>query len=92
MDKEIGVTEARKQFASLIEQVKHQHDSYVIIRNGKRAAALVPVEAYDRQVRERERLFEAIANLQVANQGVDPDDALADVLDAQRAVRSQETA
>ena len=88
MEKELGITEARKQFASLVEHVKYQGDSYVIVRRGKPAAALVPINIYDRWRKEREQLFEVISKIQEANPQVDPDQVMKDVLEAQQAIRS----
>jgi prevent-host-death family protein len=90
MERQIDITEARKQLASLVEQVKYQRDSYIIVRRGKPAAAIVPLDVYEQQKRERQQLFDAIAAVQAANPQADADQVLKDVLEAQQAVRSSQ--
>ena len=46
MERQLGVTEARKQFAQMIDEVKYKGDNYIIVRHGEPAAAVVPVEVY----------------------------------------------
>ena len=64
MEKVLGVTEARKKFSDIVEQVQHQRDTYLISRYGKPAAAVVPVEVYENWQRQREEFFDLIRNLQ----------------------------
>ena len=40
--KEISVTEAARNFAECVNQVRYQNDSFVLIKNGRRFARLVP--------------------------------------------------
>ena len=64
MEKVLGVTEARRKFSDIVDQVQHQRDSYLISRYGKPAAAVVPVEVYENWQRQREEFFDLIRNLQ----------------------------
>ncbi len=48
MEQALGVTEARTRFAELIDQVRYQGDTVTLLKNGKPAAVLVPVELYER--------------------------------------------
>lgn len=64
MAKKLGVTEARKEFSSIVEQVQYRGDSYVISRYGKPAAAVVPIEVYESWQRRREEFFELIRDIQ----------------------------
>jgi len=91
MERQLGITEARKQLASLVEQVKYHGDTYVIVRRRRPAAALVPMSVYEAWRRERETLFEAIGRIQRANPQADPEEVLKDVLEAQQAVRRSAT-
>jgi prevent-host-death family protein len=88
MERVVGITKARQEFSNVVEQVQYQGDSYVISRHGKPAAAVVPVEVYESWKRQREAFFDAIRNIQEANQDADPDQVMQDVLQAQQAVRS----
>ncbi len=88
MERRLGISEARRQLADLVEQVRYKKDSYIIVRRGKPAAALVPVNVYESWKREREQLFATIRSLQGINPGADPDQVLRDILDAQHEFRT----
>ena len=44
MSRTIKATDAVRAFSDILNSVKYRHESYTIIRGGKPAAALVPVE------------------------------------------------
>ena len=71
MERELGVTEARKEFSDLVERVQYQGDAYIISRHGKPAAAVVPVQVYENWRRQREELFSLIRGMQ-AEADLDP--------------------
>jgi len=87
MERRLGVTEARKELARIIDEVKYKGENYIIIRHGQPAAALVPIEVYRRWQREREDLFAAIRSMQGSNAEAEPDQIMQDVLAAQQVVR-----
>ncbi len=89
MEKSIGVTKARDQFKSIVDEVQYRGDKYIINRHGKPAVAVVPVEIYENWKKERMRLLELIQEVQAANPDAQPDEVMRDVLEAQQAVRSQ---
>ena len=45
MQTEISSTEAVRNFSELLNNIKYRGDRYTVIRGGKPAASLVPVEA-----------------------------------------------
>ena len=45
MPKTINATDAVRAFSEILNSVKYRHETYTIIRGGKPAAALVPVDA-----------------------------------------------
>jgi antitoxin (DNA-binding transcriptional repressor) of toxin-antitoxin stability system len=45
MQTEISATEAVRNFSELLNNIKYRGDRYTVIRGGKPAASLVPVEA-----------------------------------------------
>ena len=90
MEKMIGLTEARKQFSGIVNEVMYQGDTYVIEKQGKPAAAVVPMDVYEQWRRRRERFFDLIRDVQEQNLDVDAANIMQDVLDAQQAVRSQQ--
>ena len=91
MERQLGVTEARKQFAQMIDEVKYRGDNYIIVRHGEPAAAVVPVEVYRQWKREREEFFDLIRSVQAENADADPDQVMREVLEAQQAVRRSAT-
>jgi prevent-host-death family protein len=44
MEREISSTEAVRNFSELLNKIKYRGDRYTVIRGGKPAASLVPVE------------------------------------------------
>jgi len=64
MEKQMGVTEARSEFKTIVDQVQHRGDTYIINRHGKAAAAVVPIDLYKTWQKQREALFEAIHQAQ----------------------------
>ena len=90
MDKELGITEAREKLSELVEQVQYQGATYIISRHGKPAAVVVPIEVYETWKRQRKAFFDAVRRLQSANEAMDPDRVMEDVLQAQQALRSSE--
>lgn len=44
MPKTLNATEAVRSFSEILSSVKYRHESYTIMRGGKPAAVLVPVE------------------------------------------------
>ena len=89
MERMIGLTQARKQFSEMVNQVMYQRDTYVIEKQGKPAVAVVPLEVYDEWRRRRGRFFEMIREMQDQNLDVPADTVMQDVLDAQQAVRAE---
>ncbi len=90
MEKKLGITEARQDFSSIVEEVQYQGQSFVISRHGKPVAAVVPLEVYDNWKQQRKRFFDTIRKIQEANKGADPEQVMKDVLEAQQAIRSSE--
>ena len=87
MERQVGISEARKQLAQMVDQVKYKGENYIIIKHGQPAAAVVPMEVYRQWKREREELFDVIRGIQATNADADPDQVMQAVLKAQQAVR-----
>lgn len=88
MEKSIGVTKARDQFRSIVDEVQYRGDKYVVNRHGKPAVAVVPIEIYENWKKQRRRLLELINEVQAANPDADPEEVMQDILEAQHAARS----
>ena len=87
MERRLGISEARKQLAQMVDQVKYKGENYIIFKHGQPAAAVVPMEVYLQWKREREELFDVIRRIQATNADADPDQVMQAVLEAQQAVR-----
>ena len=90
MERELGITKARETLSDVVEQVQYQGATYIISRHGKPAAAVVPIEVYETWKRQRQAFFDAVRRLQSANEALDPDRVMEDVLQAQQTLRSSE--
>lgn len=88
MERELGITEARSDFGTLVERVQFQGDTYIINRHGKPAAAVVPVQVYESWKRQREELFELIREMQT-DANLDPDKAASLATEVITVVRSR---
>jgi antitoxin (DNA-binding transcriptional repressor) of toxin-antitoxin stability system len=74
MEKELGVTQARQVFGTMVEQVQYQGDTFIIHRHGKPAAAMVPLPVYEAWKRQRQELFDQIRQIQ-RKADLEPDEA-----------------
>ena len=88
MEKVLGVTEARKKFSSIVEQVQYQGDTYLISRHGKPAAAVVPVEVYENWQQQRAEFFDLIRDMQ-EEADLSPEEAVRIAAGAVAATRGQ---
>ena len=64
MEQTIGVTEARTRFSELVDQVRYQGDTVTLLKSGKPAAVLVPVELFERWKAERRGAIAAMRRIQ----------------------------
>jgi prevent-host-death family protein len=91
MEQTIGVTEARTRFAELVDQVRYQGTTVTLLKSGKPAAVLVPVELFERW--KAERRDDALAPMRriQANitEALSDEEAMLLALQAQEAVRTQ---
>ena len=88
MEKVLGVTEARKKFSTIVEQVQHGGDTYVISRYGRPAAAVVPVEVYENWQRQREGFFDLVRSMQ-NEADLSPEEADQVAVEAVAAIRAK---
>lgn len=91
METVLGVTKAREKLSEIVESVQYQNEAYIISRHGRPAAAVVPVEVYESWKRQRKEFFDLIREFQEASGEANPDEVMQDVLEAQQAVRSQQS-
>jgi prevent-host-death family protein len=89
VDKEIGVTQAREEFSSIIKDVQYQSGAYVISRHGEKVAAVVPVQVYQDWKKQRKGFFDQIREIQ-EKADLSPQEASQLAAEAVAAVRSGE--
>ena len=88
MEKTLGITQARDEFSTIIEQVQHQGDSYIISRHGKPAAVVVPISVYEEWKRQRNEFFKSIRRAQ-QEADLSPEEADQIAAEAIEAVRAE---
>jgi len=66
VDSRIGLTALRQDLTHIIDQVKYRGTQYVIVRYDEPAAALVPVDLFERWKHEREEIGAALRDLDAA--------------------------
>jgi prevent-host-death family protein len=88
MERELGVSEARRELSGLIERVQYQGDTFIISRRGTPAAAVVPVKVYENWRQQRDELFSLIREMQ-DEADLDPEEAELLAGEAVAAVRDQ---
>jgi prevent-host-death family protein len=81
MPKTINATEAVRAFSDILNSVKYRHESYTIIRGGKPAASLVPIDTapVKRTLGDLQKLIEGLPKL-----GDDIDRFFSDIEDGVR--------
>jgi prevent-host-death family protein len=90
MEQRLGVTEARTRFSELIDQVRYQGDTVTLIKSGKPAAVLIPVELFERWKAEHRDALASMRRIQAnVTDALSDEEAMALALEAQEAVRTQ---
>ena len=64
MEKTIGVTQARSELNTIVEQVEREGETFIIQRHGKAAAVLVPIELYEMWKQQKESFFDTFRQAQ----------------------------
>ncbi len=88
VEKEVGVTEARKEFSSLVRDVQYQGGAYVISRHGEKAAAVVPIHVYQDWKKQGREFFDQIRDIQ-GKADLSPEEARELAAEAVEAVRTE---
>ena len=88
MERTMKAFDARRQFGKVLNEVAGHGDSYVIERHGEPVAAVVPFRLYQQWKRERDAFFERLAKT-AERVNLDEDEAMAEALAAQQAVRAE---
>ncbi|MCB0043108.1 MAG: type II toxin-antitoxin system Phd/YefM family antitoxin [Caldilineaceae bacterium] len=67
MQQEIALTEARAKLGELVDLVRFRDETIVLVKSGKPAAALIPVEWLERYQRERAAAFQVVDAVRARN-------------------------
>ncbi len=60
MSKEVSAIELQQKFVELLNGVYHNGDQLIIKNANKPLAAIVPIEIYDRLIKQREEAFSVL--------------------------------
>ena len=85
----MGLTKAREKLSIIVESVQYQGEVFIISRHGKPAAAVVPMQVYEKWKRERQEFFDLITEFQTSSGEDDSGEAMREALEAQQAVRGR---
>lgn len=91
MQRQFGLTEARGKLSEIINGVLYDRDTFIISKQGKPAAAVVPIDILEQWQAERDQLFAVMAEVHAQNEHLDPDELMEVILEAQEAVRAEAT-
>jgi prevent-host-death family protein len=75
MERTVGVTEARGRLGELVDRVRYQGDTVVLVKSGKPAAALIPYAIFEKWRARREAAFAVVDEIQAQNQDLEMDEA-----------------
>jgi len=89
MQKKITAIKARQNLGELLEEVYYKNDHFIITRRKKAMAAVIPVEEYERILKQRAKDFKVLDEIWAANKGVSPKVVERDVAAAIREVRAK---
>ena len=82
MERQLSITEARKQLAHIVDLAEHKGENCIIIRHGQPAAVIVSMEVYLQWKKEREDLLGVIKRTQAANVDAGPEQVTRQDLEA----------
>ena len=87
MTRRMGAREARNRFADLMGGVYYGKQAVIIDRSGRPMVAMIPVEAYQQLVAERDARFEVLERIRSRLPDVSAEEVECDVAEAVAAVR-----
>ena len=89
MMQQVGVTEARGKFGELVDLVRYRGDTFVLVKSGKPAAALVPFAWLERYRKDRAAAFQVVADVRTQNEDISEEELQALINEGIQAVRQQ---
>ena len=93
MVKTVSTEDAQSNLGDVVAAVQANHQTVVLVQNGKPVAAVIGIEDYERYRQERiERGWATIDRIQERNADLDPDEVYAEVTAEVEAVRRERRA
>ena len=89
MIKEISAMELRQKFGELLDGVYYKGDWLIVKRANKPMAAIVPIEAYEQMLKQREKAFSVLDRIWAKAPAVSEEEAQADIERAIAEVRAE---
>ncbi len=82
MEKIINAMKARQNLGTVLNEVFLKNDQFIIERNGKPQAAVIPIWQYEQWKEKRRVFFEMIERLRKANRNTNPKTLQKDIAEA----------
>ena len=91
MRKEVSATELHQKLGELLDGVYHNGDRLIVKRADTPLAAIVPIDAYEEMLQQREQAFSVLDRIWEKVPAVSEEEAHADIEQAIAAVRTEKT-
>lgn len=89
MRKEVSATELHRKLGELLDGVYRNGDRLIVKRANKPLAAIVPIEAYEEMLKQREQSFSVLDRIWEKVPAVTAEEAQADIEQAIAEVRAE---
>ena len=89
MKKEVSATELQQKLGELLDGVYRNGDRLIVTDANKSLAAIVPIEAYEEMLQQREKAFSVLDRIWKKVPGVSEEEAQADIEQAIAEVRTE---
>ena len=90
--KQVAITIAKGKLGEIVDGVRYQGDTVLLVKSGKPAALIVPVDMYRKWQAERAKDYGAIRQLQSqVTEQLSPEQAMTLALETQNALRKELT-
>jgi len=92
MERELILEKNAFNLESAMSEVKDRHKQLVIVDEGQRVMAMIPIEIYDRWFAEREKAFEYFDRIRARHEHYPEAEVEADIEQAIQEVRAKDAA
>ena len=89
MSKEVSATELQQKFFELLNGVYHNGDQLIVKQDDKPLAAIIPIEHYDRLIKQQEETFSVLDRVWGKVSKVSEEEAQADIKQMIAKVRAE---